>query len=67
MQDTARKGQQMGENNEFPTPVVEKGGTTAGRKKIFQGVGENTIHKAKSTPPKKDSHIQAIKAPRENQ
>ena len=33
----------FGENFDFPTPVVEGGGSGAGRKKMCEGVGENTI------------------------
>ncbi len=33
----------FGENFEFPTPVVESGGSSAGLKRFCEGVGENTI------------------------
>jgi len=33
----------FGENTDFPTPVVESGGSSAGLKKFCTGVGENTI------------------------
>jgi len=33
----------FGENFEFPTPVVEGGGTGAGLERFCEGVGENTI------------------------
>jgi phosphate transport system substrate-binding protein len=39
----------FGENFEFPTPVVESGGSGAGRKKLCEGVGENTIDIANSS------------------
>ena len=39
----------FGENFEFPTPVVEGGGSGAGRKKLCEGVGENTIDIANSS------------------
>ena len=39
----------FGENFEFPTPVVEGGGSGAGRKKMCEGVGENTIDIANSS------------------
>ncbi len=32
----------FGENFDFPSPVVEGGGSGAGRKKLCEGVGENT-------------------------
>ena len=33
----------FGENFEFPTPVVESGGSSAGLKRFCEGVGANTI------------------------
>ena len=39
----------FGENFEFPTPVVEGGGSGAGRKKFCEGVGENTVDIANSS------------------
>lgn len=33
----------FGENTEFPTPVVESGGSSAGLKRFCEGVGPNTI------------------------
>ncbi len=39
----------FGENTSFPTPVVESGGSGAGRKKLCEGVGENTIDIANSS------------------
>lgn len=33
----------FGENFDFPTPVVESGGSSAGLKRFCDGVGENTI------------------------
>ncbi|MCT4331426.1 substrate-binding domain-containing protein [Paracoccus sp. YLB-12] len=39
----------FGENFDFPTPVVESGGSGAGRKKLCEGVGENTIDIANSS------------------
>ena len=39
----------FGENFEFPTPVVEGGGSGAGRKKMCEGVGETTIDIANSS------------------
>ena len=33
----------FGENFEFPTPVVESGGSSAGLQRFCEGVGENTI------------------------
>lgn len=39
----------FGENFEFPTPVVEGGGSGAGRKKMCEGVGPNTADIANSS------------------
>jgi phosphate transport system substrate-binding protein len=39
----------FGENTDFATPVVEGGGSGAGRKKMCEGVGENTIDIANSS------------------
>jgi phosphate transport system substrate-binding protein len=39
----------FGENFDFPSPVVEGGGSGAGRKKLCEGVGENTIDIANSS------------------
>ena len=47
----------FGENFEFPTPVVEGGGSGAGRKKMCEGVGENTIDIANSSSRIKQSDI----------
>jgi phosphate transport system substrate-binding protein len=39
----------FGENFDFPTPVVEGGGSGAGRKKLCEGVGTNTVDIANSS------------------
>ena len=39
----------FGENTDFPTPVVESGGSSAGLKRFCEGVGENTIDVANSS------------------
>ncbi|MDM7255430.1 MAG: substrate-binding domain-containing protein [Paracoccus sp. (in: a-proteobacteria)] len=52
----------FGENTDFPTPVVESGGSSAGLKKFCEGVGENTVDIANSSRPIKDSEIEACKA-----
>ncbi|MDT1061813.1 substrate-binding domain-containing protein [Paracoccus sp. CPCC 101403] len=51
----------FGENTDFPTPVVESGGSSAGLKKFCEGVGENTIDIANSSRPIKESEIAACK------
>ena len=50
------------ENSDFPTPVVESGGSSAGLKKFCEGVGDNTIDIANSSRPIKDSEREACKA-----
>ncbi|OCW56417.1 substrate-binding domain-containing protein [Hoeflea olei] len=47
----------FGENFSYPTPVVESGGSGAGRKKLCEGVGENTIDIANSSSRIKQSDI----------
>ncbi|MCB2157652.1 MAG: substrate-binding domain-containing protein, partial [Rhodobacteraceae bacterium] len=47
----------FGENFDFPTPVVEGGGSGAGRKKLCEGVGESTIDIANSSSRIKQSDI----------
>lgn len=42
------------ENFDFATPVVEGGGSGAGRKKLCEGVGENTVDIANSSSKMKD-------------
>ena len=51
----------FGENTDFPTPVVESGGSGAGRKKLCEGVGENTIDIANSSSRIKQSDIDLCK------
>ncbi|UXU74014.1 MULTISPECIES: substrate-binding domain-containing protein [unclassified Paracoccus (in: a-proteobacteria)] len=52
----------FGENTDFPTPVVESGGSSAGLKKFCEGVGTNTIDIANSSRAIKDSEKEACKA-----
>jgi len=33
----------FGENFDFPTPVIESGGSSAGLKRFCEGVGDNTV------------------------
>lgn len=47
----------FGENTDFPTPVVESGGSSAGLKRFCEGVGENTIDIANASRAIKDSEI----------
>ncbi len=52
----------FGENFDFPTPVVESGGSSAGLKRFCEGVGENTIDIANSSRPIRQSDIDACTA-----
>lgn len=52
----------FGENTDFPTPVVESGGSSAGLKKFCEGVGENTIDVANSSRKIKSSEVDTCKA-----
>ena len=47
----------FGENFDFPTPVVESGGSSAGLKRLCEGVGENTIDVANASRKIKDAEI----------
>ncbi|MEM9524568.1 MAG: substrate-binding domain-containing protein [Pseudomonadota bacterium] len=49
----------FGENFDFPTPVVESGGSSAGLKKFCEGVGENTIDVANASRKIRDREIKA--------
>ena len=47
----------FGENFDFPTPVVESGGSSAGLKRFCEGVGANTVDIANSSRAIKSSEI----------
>lgn len=47
----------FGENFDFPTPVVESGGSSTGLRRFCEGVGENTTDIANSSRPIRDSEI----------
>lgn len=47
----------FGENFDFPTPIIESGGSGAGRKRLCEGVGSNTIDIANSSSHIKDSDV----------
>lgn len=49
----------FGENFDFPTPVIESGGSSAGLKRFCEGVGANTIDIANASRPIKDSELAA--------
>tara|TARA_R110002074_G_scaffold8131_14_gene34079 strand:+ start:1372 stop:2412 length:1041 start_codon:yes stop_codon:yes gene_type:complete len=52
----------FGENFDFPTPVVESGGSSAGLKRFCEGVGENTIDVANASRKIKDSELEVCAA-----
>ena len=47
----------FGENFEFPTPVVESGGSSAGLKKFCEGVGANTVDIANASRSIRESEV----------
>ncbi|MDJ0640238.1 MAG: substrate-binding domain-containing protein [Paracoccaceae bacterium] len=49
----------FGENFDFPTPVVESGGSSAGLKRFCEGVGENTIDIANSSRKIREKEVSA--------
>lgn len=49
----------FGENFDFPTPVVESGGSSAGLKKFCEGVGEGTIDVANASRQIKEKEVKA--------
>ena len=52
----------FGENFDFPTPVVESGGSSAGIKRFCEGVGENTTDIANASRLMKDSEKETCAA-----
>ncbi|MBI6628294.1 substrate-binding domain-containing protein [Pontibaca salina] len=52
----------FGENTDFPTPVIESGGSSAGLKRFCDGVGENTVDIANASRRIKDSEIAVCQA-----
>jgi phosphate transport system substrate-binding protein len=52
----------FGENFDFPTPVVESGGSSAGLKRFCEGVGENQIDIANASRKIKDTEVEACAA-----
>ena len=47
----------FGENTDFPTPVVESGGSSAGLKRFCEGVGEGTIDIANASRAIKEKEV----------
>ncbi|MEQ6248072.1 substrate-binding domain-containing protein [Sulfitobacter sp. HNIBRBA3233] len=49
----------FGENFDFPTPVVESGGSSAGLKRFCEGVGENTVDIANASRQIRENEVAA--------
>ena len=49
----------FGENFDFPTPVVESGGSSAGLKRFCEGVGENTLDIANASRQIREGEVAA--------
>ena len=49
----------FGDNTDFPTPVIESGGSSSGLKRFCEGVGENTIDIANSSRPIREAEVAA--------
>ena len=52
----------FGENFDFPTPVVESGGSSAGLKRFCEGVGENTIDIANASRQIREGEVEECAA-----
>jgi phosphate transport system substrate-binding protein len=52
----------FGENFDFPTPVVEGGGSGAGRKRLCEGTGPNTVDIANSSSKMREEEWAACEA-----
>ena len=52
----------FGENFDFPTPVVESGGSSAGLARFCEGVGENTIDIANASRAMREGEVEACAA-----
>jgi phosphate transport system substrate-binding protein len=52
----------FGDNTDFPIPVVESGGSSAGLKRFCEGVGENTIDIANASRAMREKEIAACAA-----
>ncbi|MEM7491664.1 MAG: substrate-binding domain-containing protein [Pseudomonadota bacterium] len=52
----------FGENFDFPTPVIESGGSSAGLKRFCEGVGENTIDIANASRAIREGEVEECAA-----
>ena len=52
----------FGENTDFPTPVVESGGSSTGLRRFCEGVGENTIDIANASRAIRESELETCAA-----
>ena len=51
--------EEFGNSSEFPAPIIESGGSSAGLKQFCQGVGENTIDIANASRAIRENEIKA--------
>lgn len=49
----------FGENTDFPTPVIESGGSSTGLRRFCEGVGANTVDIANSSRSIRENEVQA--------
>ncbi|MEM8578040.1 MAG: substrate-binding domain-containing protein [Pseudomonadota bacterium] len=49
----------FGDNTDFPTPVVESGGSSSGLRRFCEGVGENTIDVANASRAIREKEVKA--------
>ncbi|MFK8033731.1 MAG: PstS family phosphate ABC transporter substrate-binding protein [Hyphomicrobiales bacterium] len=54
--------EEFGNASNYPSPIIESGGSSAGLKQFCQGVGENTIDVANASRPMREKEIAACKA-----
>ena len=52
----------FGENFDFPTPVFESGGSSAGLQRFCEGVGETTIDIANASRPMREAEVETCAA-----
>ncbi len=51
----------FGENFDYPTPVIESGGSSAGLKRFCEGVGETTIDIANASRPMREGELETCR------
>ena len=53
--------EEFGKNFDFPTPVVDSGGSSAGLKQFCAGVGVDTIDIANSSRPIREGEVEDLR------